>query len=333
MAEPSELEQAINRFRNRLLAGEASALDDLASQYARIERRLLSDLSGLAERISLADDPSLAQLLSQGRINELIDQTRVELERISRGLVRTVTTQQRAALILAQNNALELMGMQVRVRLQTVAAQEMLAAFAPESPVSMLVSNLPRLGQAAVRDALVEGIAIGRNPLKTATMIRAALGGNLARAMTISRTETMRAYRAGTQQTYEANSDLLEGWIWVAAGNACAFCQSKHGTFHPLSEKMASHPRCRCSMAPRAKTVTPLLRTRIIPGDERFAALSTKQQRQILGPAKYKAYSTGAIKLSDLAGERFDPVWGQVGYEKSLSAALGEEQAKEFYAA
>ena len=72
----------------------------------------------------------------------------------------------------------------------------------------------------AMRRRLIQGVAAGRNPRDTARLMVAdvqdAFDGGLARAQVISRTETIDAYRTGAKAHHEANSDVLQGWVWLA---------------------------------------------------------------------------------------------------------------------
>ena len=80
------------------------------------------------------------------------------------------------------------------------------------------------------------------------------LAGNLTRALRISRTETLRAYREATHRTYQQNSDVIEGWYWLASlsssGRTCAARIALHGTFHANDERMKTQVNCRCAQLP-----------------------------------------------------------------------------------
>ncbi|MBI2913527.1 MAG: minor capsid protein [Chloroflexi bacterium] len=193
-----------------------------------------------------------------------------------------------------------------------------------------------------MKKALIVGVATGQNPRTVARMIRQELGGNLVRALTISRTEIVRSYRTASLRGYQANADILEGWVWHAAldRRTCAFCWSQHGSLHKLDEVMATHPRCRCTIAPRTVGWEAILgekgkgipdsRPKIEKGRDLFEQLSDERKRDILGPAKFAAYQEGKLKLADVAGSRKDPKWVPVGYERSLRDILGEEEAKKW---
>ena len=168
---------------------------------------------------------------------------------------------------------------------------------------------------------LVTAVALGRNPRETARDLRAVTGQTLARALRISRTETIGAYRRAAIERYRAHSDVLEGWVWVASlsPRTCAACLAMHGTVHSLDEPFASHPVCRCSPAPLTRTWDQLLGRPTGLRETRLVARSAvgwldSQSRStrlaILGPGKLRELDAGRIRLADLAQPTLHPVWG-----------------------
>ena len=87
-----------------------------------------------------------------------------------------------------------------------------------------------------------------------------------------------------------------------------------HGTLHPVSESMDSHPNCRCTQIPVLKEM-PLL---VKPGEELFRALPESTQRRILGRSTWAAWQDKAMSFGDLVGVKNDPRWGRTHYAKSL---------------
>lgn len=136
------------------------------------------------------------------------------------------------------------------------AVEEMLRMNAVDTPLHELLTKISPNGAKRASEALIKGIEQGRNPMAVAPEIRDALGVPLSRALTISRTEMMRAQRTATIAGYRENAEMIEGWEWVASldENCCDECEAMNGTIHPLSEEMDSHPNCRCSAAPVSKS-------------------------------------------------------------------------------
>ncbi|NPV86000.1 MAG: hypothetical protein HPY45_08340 [Anaerolineae bacterium] len=175
------------------------------------------------------------------------------------------------------------------------------------------------------------------------TELRKVLGTTLSRALTIARTETLRGHREATRASYQANSDIVRGWVWHSAADerTCAACWAMHGTFHTLDERLDDHPNGRCAMVPKTKTWAeigkqygidlsdvPDTNSEIEPGVLLFDKLPAEKQIGILGPAKWAAWKDDQFTLSDLVGQTESTIWGTYRYEKSLEQVLGEEKAK-----
>ena len=170
----------------------------------------------------------------------------------------------------------------------------------------------------AMRRRLVQGVAAGRNPRDTARLMVADVqddfDGGLARAQVIARTETIDAYRAGAKAHHEANSDVLQGWVWLANLSAltCPSCVAMHGTEHDLDEPgPLDHQQGRCSRMP-------LVKPELVPGAptptiESGAEWLERQpegvQRSVLGPRRYEAWKAGGYPASRWAVRRESEAW------------------------
>ena len=170
----------------------------------------------------------------------------------------------------------------------------------------------------AMRRRLVQGVAAGRSPRETARLMIAdvqdAFDGGLARALTISRTETIDAYRAGAKAHHEANADVLRGWMWLASltERTCPSCVAMHGSVHDLDEAgPLDHPQGRCSRMP-------LVKPELVPGAptptiESGAEWLERQpegvQRSVLGPRRYEAWKAGGYPASRWAVRRESEAW------------------------
>lgn len=175
----------------------------------------------------------------------------------------------------------------------------------------------------AMRRELVRGIQLGLNPREIARRIMQALegafNGGLTRALVISRTEIMDAYRSAAAAAQNAQRDVVNGWIWIAQldpRRTCSTCWIMHGTEHPLSEPgPQGHPQCRCSRAPAVLSWSDLgfdipEPPSLIPDAQaRFRSLSREDQLQIMGPGRLAAWERGDVAWSDLARLRDNPGW------------------------
>lgn len=175
----------------------------------------------------------------------------------------------------------------------------------------------------ATRAELVRGVAVGDNPRATARrMVRRSerqFNGGLARALNISRTETLDAHRVAAQHQQDAHTDVLQGWVWLAhlGPRTCASCLAKHGTFYDLSVPGPhDHQSGRCARMPKTKSWAELgyddvdePPDDVQDAEQWFKSQPRKVQRRILGPTRLAAYEAGEIALSDLTQLRRTPGW------------------------
>jgi SPP1 gp7 family putative phage head morphogenesis protein len=330
---PSVLEIAKD-FRNRILARDADALSRIAADYLTVYKAIKAE----ADR-AMADLDGAAVSERVVRLNELEGQAAAQLQRFGVDAASLVTENQRAAVTLGSQG--------VRAMLEAPVSPGALAAHLSDLPISaidalvgfasdgsplkdLFVSLAPEAAEAA-RDTLLTGLALGHGPEVIAGGLRDTLGVPLTRALRISRTETMRAYREATHQTMEANAEFTAGWYWQASGGSrtCPVCWAMDGTFHLLSERFASHVSCRCTQIPAAKLLSEVLGDPSFPddtwrpaqtGEEAFAKLDPAKQLAILGPGKYALYAAGKLRLSDLVERGEDARWGPYRIEKPLKA-------------
>lgn len=351
----SDLQEIADRQRGALLRREGAVMRRLTAAYVEAWARLQGTLKALTARIDDArrrgEEPSPSWLLRQELLAVLERELVAEVSRIARLAGGAIAEEQAALVGLAQEHTRDLVDAAMGTappgvsltfaRLPTSAIAELVGVLADGSPVASLLAELGPDAAREARKALTTGLALGESPRTIARRARSAFGGNLTRAMTVARTETLRAYRESSRRSYEANDDVVTGWVWHAAadGRTCGFCWAMHGSEHPLEEKMATHPNCRCAALPRTKTWAELgfdvdePEDGVRRGADLFAELPDSQQRNVLGPAKHAAYEAGALKLDDLAGFARSRRWGRTGRERSLTEVVGAERARGFIAA
>lgn len=245
-----------------------------------------------------------------------------------------VTAGSGAAAIVAATAAAEpvLIASQLPAAMATAAAAEYAAKLTPTAldvivrrsreQITARTRPLSAAAMEAVRRSLIKGVAVGDNPKTVARdMLRRVEGdfnGGLQRAMVISRTELLDAYRTTSRYAHAANADVLAGWTWHSSldSRTCQSCWAMHGTVHPLDEEgPLDHQQGRCTRLPKVKPwrelgidldesadLTPDARAR-------FDALPEPQQLAILGPARLKLLRSGQIGWSDLATRRDTPGW------------------------
>lgn len=299
---PDSLTTTANNQRRALLADDRALLRRLAAAWRGVEQRIDQEVAKL-----LSGSPTLNQLYERERLNILRVQVQLLVQHyvndLTEELVNSSAGQQGVDDALALIRVTESIPLiAIRPVVEQLALRPLLQSIAPETAQ-------------AIANALIQGVALGQGPREIARAINRVANVTLTRALTIARTETLRAYRESSRQAYLMNSGVVTAWIWHAAlgPRTCAMCIAMHGTEHPLTETMATHPNCRCAMLP--KTSTPM---QIESGIDWFARQPTDVQRGILGPGKFKAHQAGALSLSDLVGTKQTIAYGPVRYERPL---------------
>lgn len=188
--------------------------------------------------------------------------------------------------------------------------------------VTSLTKPLSDDATAAMKRELIRGIAGGTNPRDTAVRMLArsegAFNGGLTRALTISRTETLDAYRAGARLAQLLNNDVLAGWIWLADldKRTCPACVSMNGSEHDLDEQGPDgHQNCRCTRLPLTKTWRelgfdlPEPASTLPDSRDWFDGLDQGEQVHLLGRGRFDAWTRGDLPISDWAVRRQNTGW------------------------
>ena len=374
---------AIGEFQERLLRNERRAAAQMVRVYADSWKRIRKKLERLQTEYERAQsqgqDVGLGWLYQQQRLSSMQALVAKELAHFAKYAEGSVSAQQarviaeslqfsRDMTILSLGAEYDGQGRFAVKTLHKGAIEALIGATQQGSALDRLFRQIREDGAKAAEDALVQGIVLGYNPRKIAPLIRDALGVQLNRALTISRTEVMRAQRVATAENYKQNADVVKGWRWQAAltGNTCPVCISLHGSEHPLSETMSSHPNCRCTSTAITKSweelgaefgfdfsaaekVGPsfeeiakkyklsdeqkrMYAQRKMTGEAYFRGLKAEEQRKILGPAKWLAWKEGKFAFDALSRKTYSAVWGEGVRQASLVELLGEKEAKRYKA-
>jgi len=338
-----QLQSAIAHYRAQLKAHEAQAEQALEQAYANTLQVIQPMLDHLYQQISdkqqAGEEIPLSWLYEQRRLEALTQFIEGQINQF--GMLAQMQTGQLQSqgIYLGQQAAQALLQSTVPPGIawsfgvpSPSALQEMVGATQAGSPLADLFSGFGAEAAQGVKDALITGLSLGYNPRDIAPQVQQALGISRNRALTISRTEMLRAYRGANLETFKANDDVVDGWIWNCAldRTSCSACVAMHGTEHSLDETLDEHPNGRCSMIPKTKSWADILGplgidTSDIPdtsidvqsGSEWFDGQSAETQRAILGP-KYEAWSNGDFTLDDVVGHSSDPIWGSSIYEKPI---------------
>ena len=302
-------------FRAKLLKREAKTSAEILRAFETVLSNLKPQIEALEKDLETVD--TISKVFQLKRYKALESQIKAEIKKFSRIAGEITTTAQKVNLERALDEAKQLIESQISnafINLPTDAIENFVGLASDGSPLNELFAEIGKGAAQGVKDKIITGIALGHNPRKLASEIRRSFGTPAARALVISRTESLRAYRESSRAVFQTNKSIVSKYIRLSARTArtCAICWALDGEIYETSEPFASHPACRCSILPYMGKPLPST------GAEIFASLDDETQIEILGRAKHQLYSSGEIILNDLVGTRRDKRWGKVRFEKSL---------------
>ncbi len=188
--------------------------------------------------------------------------------------------------------------------------------------VTSLARPLSAQAEAAMRSALIRGVAVGDSPRKAAAdmlaRVQGAFEGGRNRALVIARTEQLDAYRRAAAANDAANADVLAGWQWVAdlGKRTCPSCFAQHGSMHPLDEPGPNdHQQGRCVRVPVTKPWRELGLDVVEPasvltdGRAVFDAMPEADQVAVMGRDRLDLLRSGQISWDHLTTRRRTPGW------------------------
>jgi len=252
-------------FRAALLRQERAQQAEMVRQWLGVEERLMDQIMVLVYQLQSEDSPkSLHQIVMLERYQRLLAQVQAELGKYSQAVIAQVQGERdewaRRGFENGQmmvRRSLEASAMGVGLDQLPVEAVTNFTAWSGEGTAlgqllqgAFLPEGIPR-GWAALQRTLVQGLALGWHPEKTAREMARALAGGLQRALVVARTEQIRAYRSASLQAYQ-ESGVVIGHKRLTAHDSrvCAACLADEGHVYGLDEMMWSHPQCRCTSVP-----------------------------------------------------------------------------------
>ena len=320
----------VERYRRQLEQSDAAALSRLVDAYRRAYSRLADKADLLL--LEIGDSaPTSGQLVRLARYKDLMGQAAEELQGFSSLTRNEIEKAGELGVKLGELHARELVSVTAVGdasmaagfnKLHTEAVKSLLGFLDPQGPLYERLGLLAPHTAGLVSDAIVEGVALGKNPKVIANSVRDAFGRGLTDALRTVRTVQIYSYREANRASYLANSDVVGGWIWGATldGKTCGSCWAMHGSIHGLDEVLDDHYSGRCAEVPLVKGfASPIQET----GEQAFEKLSEAEQRQILGPGKHDLYQSGQLDFGKLSVKRDDNVYGTMRSEATLKELSG----------
>ena len=330
---PVDVISTLNDFRKDTLNREKDSMLLMTRRWKGVEDALMSQMDALARDIealkAAGKDVTPGKLYRMARYKALLAQVRNETAKYEGWAGRQIEQGQRDYFELgnaaARSMLKDLLPPGVNIdfnRLPVDAANNMIGMCKDGSPLFDVLKKRALFPEAVdgMTTQLINAMALGWNPRKTARAMADGLAAGLNKALVIARTEQLRAYREATFQNYNANQDIVNGWIWHSAcdDRTCAACWSMHGTVHTLDERLDDHVCGRCAMIPQTKSWAELGYTGIpdtnpfIPsGEDVFSKLSEERQRAILGAWRFDLWQSGDLEFGKIAKFTDDDVWGR----------------------
>jgi len=211
-----------------------------------------------------------------------------------------------------------------KARIVTPSAMDILLGYLePGGELSQRIGLWADNATGQVTNSIIEGVGLGRNPVKIGRDIYKAMGHSLSDAVRTTRTVQLWSYRESTRANYIANSDIVKGWIWYAAldERTCMSCINMHGTIHSLEETLNDHHNGRCTMLPLLDGVD----YGIVNAREWFDSLGEQTKVKMMGEGKYQAYQDNLFTFDKLTTEKENYVYGLMRSETSLKELLNEQ--------
>lgn len=321
----SEVVRAIRGFKAQLRAQEGAQTRLLATKYLDIETALEDSIVALSEQIARLTEeglePTWSAIYRLERYQRLQAQLMAELASFNGWAADLIKERQLELIVQGIDNATAALevskpGMGAMVQMPHDAVRGIVGVARDGSPLGdLLAKSYPEARQAITRE-LIRSVALGRNPRVTAQAIRKATNVGLDRALTIARTEQLRAYREASRETYQS----MGCQFWQRLGGrderSCLACIMADGEIRPISEPLDDHPDGLCDMLPIIPDVAnPVIDT----GRQWFERQPESTQLSIMGPGRFDAWKSGT-PLSEMTTTTHDPVWGNAPALTPVSA-------------
>jgi|GEM_PF-1252806 len=319
MPDPALIVQQVRAFQAKLLAKEETQFGSMARTWLGVERSLEGQMSALALEIEAARAVgkivTLEQIRKMDRYQRLLRETQREVGKYEKYAGELISERQKDLIRAGWANAVEA----VRTARPNTwrefigttpikAVENMVGLTSDGSPLATLLAAASGDSIDGVNRALINAMAQGWNPNKTAREMANGLAGGLDRSLLIARTEQLRAYRESSRTAYQT-SGIVKRYKRIASKSdrTCIACLFADGEIYEVETDFEEHPAGRCGLVPIVDGVAePQWET----GKEWFTKQDESRQQEMMGMPAWEAWQNGSITLDDLVSRHEDPVWG-----------------------
>lgn len=270
-AKTPDIYEVAESFREQLLALDAKTASKMAAAYRQGYKRMYDRMMAvgkLIEDAKAAGEPvHPADLFQHERWTQAYNAIRDELTAYKQAAAGHVTDAQGAAIDLGGAHTDGLMRASLGddvgqgfsfATVNDANVRAMVGMASGGGPIARLFESITTQEVAdRSRHLLTQAAVLGTNPEVLARQLRGPLAIPMWRAMTIARTETMRAYREAQRQSIVENQSILEGWVWLSAKDArtCEVCWAQDGKLFPIESVTATEA---AQMAGHQEAVVPV---------------------------------------------------------------------------
>ena len=309
----SEVARLAREFKDAVVAGSDDVITELVKRWLGVEQALEGEILALIEAYVESGEvfPSDSALFRDERFLALMAQVQGEINRFARATDPIVERSQFDTANQGLVDAGSLIGVAdvTFSRLPVEAVQNIVSIARAGKPLGDLLQARYPLTAQAVATQLINGVALGYNPRKTARLIvQNGLSQGLNHTLLVARDQQLRAYKQASLQAYRA-SGVVRGYHRLAAKNrrTCLSCLQDDGNFYPLDEDMPQHPQCRCTRVPALIDAPPPVWT---TGREWFDVQPEATQRKMMGNRRFEAWQKKKFTFDDLTKIHQNPTWG-----------------------
>lgn len=328
----SGLIRSLREYRSGLLAREDAQLTRLATSWLGIEARLNDSIYSLSAQLNdirqsggVVSEAAIARL---ERYKQLRDQVKSEVLGFARNIaIPDIEAEQRefgqSALDIAQRTVSSQLPMTVSMnRLSPEYVETYVGLLGNGSPLYSLIREAYPTALDGIIQTMLEGSAMGKNPVVVAREAARAFGAGLDRMITIARTEQLRVSRIVAADQYrESGVDGRMLRLATKDTETCMACLILDGTEVSLNGYVEDHPRGRCTAVFIVKGSS---QSWDLAGNW-FERQSEDVQRYMMGDTRFEAWQDGAFSLQDIARVSVNPTWGSSPRVATL-AELGVNQ-------